>query len=159
MVMPMCSDGINDMFEHNPWNYTTFAQNCKKKYGVIPKPEAARIKYGGDNLRAASNIVFSNGLLDPWTGGGILSNINDDVKAIIIKKSAHHLDLMASNPNDPRSVVVARTSTKNNIRNWITNFAQPMGAFISKQAADRPTSAYRRQPTPVFSGFSADRDK
>ncbi|GBP76885.1 Lysosomal Pro-X carboxypeptidase [Eumeta japonica] len=124
MVMPMCSDGVNDMFEPNPWNYTTFAEDCKKKYGISPKPEMARIEYGGDNLKAASNIVFSNGLLDPWTGGGILSNINEDLKAIIIIDSAHHLDLMASNPKDPRSVVVARDIHKANIRKWILDFAQ-----------------------------------
>ncbi|GBP76879.1 Dipeptidyl peptidase 2 [Eumeta japonica] len=87
-----------------------------------------KVKIDGFDLKRQltllQNTDLNNGLLDPWTGGGILSNINDDVKAIIIKKSAHHLDLMASNPNDPRSVVVARDIHKNNIRNWITNFAQ-----------------------------------
>merc|ERR1719347_2330715 len=30
--------------------------------------------YGGRNLDSASNIVFSNGLLDPWSSGGVLKS-------------------------------------------------------------------------------------
>ena len=72
MVMPMCSTGVQDMFEPNPWNFTKYAEFCHKKYNVHPLPQGARIEYGGDRLRAASNIVFSNGLLDPWAGGKFL---------------------------------------------------------------------------------------
>ena len=31
MVMPSCSDGVNDMFEPGPWNYTHYAAVCQKK--------------------------------------------------------------------------------------------------------------------------------
>lgn len=67
--MPMCSTGVDDMFEPSPWNFTEYSEGCHKKYNVYPRPELARIQYGGDRLQAASNIVFSNGLLDPWVGG------------------------------------------------------------------------------------------
>jgi lysosomal Pro-X carboxypeptidase len=69
MVMPMCTGGEHDMFERRPFNMTYFSEECHKKFNVYPQPDAARVTYGGDRLQAASNIVFSNGLKDPWAGG------------------------------------------------------------------------------------------
>lgn len=122
----------------------------------------------------ASNIVFSNGDLDPWKGGGVLTNNtqNPNYVAIIIPhvrtptvtpvptsvrratppmpspplhapppldhtrhcltltliamltiaaatQGAHHLDLRASNPADPVSVIEARNVHRHHIRQWI----------------------------------------
>ncbi|CAG4950635.1 unnamed protein product [Parnassius apollo] len=124
MVMPMCTTGESDMFEPNPWNITKVSADCHKKYNVYPRPDVARLEYGGDRLLAASNIVFSNGLLDPWAGGGILSSISDTVKAVVMIDTAHHLDLMPTNPNDPESVKIARSEHKRNIQQWIREFQQ-----------------------------------
>lgn len=66
MVMPMCGDGINDMFEAQPWNLEKYAEKCLKKWKVNPRPLMAPLIYGGRNISSSSNIVFSNGLLDPW---------------------------------------------------------------------------------------------
>uniref|UniRef100_A0A2A4JVP4 Lysosomal Pro-X carboxypeptidase n=1 Tax=Heliothis virescens TaxID=7102 RepID=A0A2A4JVP4_HELVI len=126
MVMPMCSDGHNDMFEPKPWNYTEFAEDCRKKYNVIPRPDMARLEYGGNRLQAASNIVFSNGLRDPWTGGGILDSLSDTVRAVVIIDAAHHLDLMPSNPSDPEPVKIARNIHKQHIARWIDQFREQM---------------------------------
>lgn len=69
MVMPICTTGTTDMFEPAPWNFTEYSAECYRKYGVYPRERDARITYGGAMLQAASNIVFSNGMLDPWTAG------------------------------------------------------------------------------------------
>lgn len=119
MVLPICSTGVNDMFEPNPWNFTKFAEGCYKKYNVYPRSQGARVEYGGARLQAASNIVFSNGLLDPWAGGGILNSISDTVTAVVIIDAAHHLDLMPSSSYDPATVKMARTVHKQNIEKWI----------------------------------------
>ena len=44
-------------------------------------------------IETSSNIVFSNGLLDPSHGTGVLQNISDTVVAVIIPEGAHHLDV------------------------------------------------------------------
>lgn len=59
--------------------------------------------------------------MDPWSGGGVLRTPNDNIQVIIIPEAAHHLDLRESNPNDPRSVIVARNREKEAINRWLKN--------------------------------------
>ena len=58
MVMPMCFDNVNDMFEKADWNYTAYAEDCQKRWKVKPRPKMADVTYGSKNLHAASNIIF-----------------------------------------------------------------------------------------------------
>ena len=76
MVMPFCYDGSNDMFEKSAWDLAAYTAECKKMWGesAIPQPYLADSLYGGRNLESATNIVFSNGLLDPWSSGGVLKS-------------------------------------------------------------------------------------
>jgi lysosomal Pro-X carboxypeptidase len=75
--------------------------------------------YNGKNLTGVANIVFSNGKLDPWSNGGVLESISDSVISVVIKDGAHHLDLRASNPADPESVIQARAIHRANILKWL----------------------------------------
>jgi lysosomal Pro-X carboxypeptidase len=58
MVMPMCFDGKNDMFEKAAWNETAFVLDCQTRWKVTPRPQMADIMYGSKSLFGASNIVF-----------------------------------------------------------------------------------------------------
>uniref|UniRef100_A0A1B6MI79 Lysosomal Pro-X carboxypeptidase n=1 Tax=Graphocephala atropunctata TaxID=36148 RepID=A0A1B6MI79_9HEMI len=120
MVMPMCTDGKHDMYEPSKWNFTTFANDCYKTYKVEPQPFQAKNLYGGKHISTASNIIFSNGQLDPWSGGGVLHNVSATAVAIVLADSAHHLDLRASNAADPESVVEARKYYRTVIQQWIS---------------------------------------
>lgn len=119
MVMPVCSDGVNDMFEASTWNLTEYAEGCMARWNVTPRENMADIMYGQKKLQGASNIVFSNGLLDPWSSGGILKDINPSVVALLIPEGAHHLDLRGRNIADPQSVFMVRRDEKENIARWI----------------------------------------
>ncbi|PSN38937.1 Lysosomal Pro-X carboxypeptidase [Blattella germanica] len=122
MVMPMCSDGHNDMFEPQVWNFAKYSEACYKKWKVRADDKRAILMYGGKDISTATNIVFSNGLLDPWSSGGVLRNVSSSTFAVIIPEGAHHLDLRGSNPDDPISVVKARKFHRSCIRSWIKNF-------------------------------------
>lgn len=73
------------------------------------------------SCRYASNIVFSNGLMDPWSGGGVLRSQNDDIDVIIVPDTAHHLDLRAANPNDPVTIRETRELEKKAIKKWLSH--------------------------------------
>ncbi|XP_014670682.1 PREDICTED: lysosomal Pro-X carboxypeptidase-like isoform X2 [Priapulus caudatus] len=119
MTMPFCADGVNDMFEPSEWNLQSYSDDCYKKWHVRPRPDWVPLYYGGYNITASSNIIFSNGKLDPWSGGGILKSLSDTLVAIIIDEGAHHLDLRASNKDDPPSVIAARKQEVEIIRRWL----------------------------------------
>jgi len=119
MVMPMCADGVNDMFENEPWSLEKYSEECMKKWKTKPRPMMTSVMYGGRNITSSSNIVFSNGLLDPWSTGGVTKTLSDSIISVIIPEGAHHLDLRGSDPNDPVSVIKAREIEKQSIEKWI----------------------------------------
>jgi hypothetical protein len=58
MVMPICSDGVQDMFEAKTWNLTKITQYCRGVWNVKPQPNWIIEQYGGKNILSASNIIF-----------------------------------------------------------------------------------------------------
>ncbi|XP_078692104.1 lysosomal Pro-X carboxypeptidase-like [Branchiostoma floridae x Branchiostoma belcheri] len=102
-IEPICSDGVNDMFPPIPWDLAVFSQACYERWKVRPRPYWAVTEYWGRNISAASNIIFSNGDLDPWSAGCVLKSLSDSLVAIVMEDAAHHLDLRPSDPADPSS--------------------------------------------------------
>nr|XP_003219412.1 PREDICTED: lysosomal Pro-X carboxypeptidase [Anolis carolinensis] len=124
MVMPMCSDGVSDMFEPQKWDFHTYSEECFKNWGVRPRPSWIPTFYGGKNISAHSNIIFSNGGLDPWSGGGVTKNITNTLVAVVIPEGAHHLDLRSNTPFDPDSVLQARLLEVHYMRQWLRQYHQ-----------------------------------
>ncbi|XP_030748658.1 lysosomal Pro-X carboxypeptidase [Sitophilus oryzae] len=122
MIMPMCSTD-EDMFENSEWDFKKFSDDCYEQYKVRPRNEEVPIlEFGGKNIETASNIVFSNGLLDPWSSGGVLQNVSSEIAAIVIPDGAHHFDLRGSNALDSESVQNARKFHQNQIKKWLHQF-------------------------------------
>ena len=74
MVMPFASDPSTSMFPPFPWDLEGVMRGCREEYGVEGRPEWVLTHFGGKDMKATlakfgSNIVFSNGALDPWSGG------------------------------------------------------------------------------------------
>jgi hypothetical protein len=58
---------------------------CRNNWGVQPRrTDWATVQWGGRDIRSSSNIVFSNGLMDPWHGIGVLESLSDSLVAVII---------------------------------------------------------------------------
>ena len=70
--MPMSRNGKDDMFWDQPFDTDAMKKWCWDTWKVVPRPMWPEINWGGHRIETASNIVFSNGKLDPWSGGGIL---------------------------------------------------------------------------------------
>ncbi|GCB76166.1 hypothetical protein scyTo_0015441 [Scyliorhinus torazame] len=115
------SNNETDMFPAIPFTEAMRRNYCHSKWGVYPNSEWLKIQYWGDDYKAASNIIFSNGDLDPWANGGILKTMNPSVISLVIEGAAHHLDLRATNAADPPSVTVIRKMELSIIRDWVKN--------------------------------------
>nr|XP_012324993.2 lysosomal Pro-X carboxypeptidase isoform X1 [Aotus nancymaae] len=127
VVMPFCTNGVDDMFEPHSWNLKEFSDDCFQQWGVRPRPFWITTMYGGKNISSHTNIVFSNGELDPWSGGGVTKDITDTLVAVTISEGAHHLDLRAKNALDPTSVLLARSLEVRHMKNWIRDFYDNTG--------------------------------
>lgn len=123
MFMPAGQNGVTDMFYNAPWNTSQQIESCNQQFpGVLTQPGWVQINYGGYGVATwGSNIVFSNGALDPWHGGGILTATAPAVETVLIPDVGHHIDLMFSNPKDTGAIRAARAIEVENIAKWIAN--------------------------------------
>jgi len=69
-----------------------------------------------------SNIIWSNGDLDPWHAGGLIDDVLPNSVYLWIEKSGHHLDLRTPNAADPPAVKAARAQETQWITRWINDY-------------------------------------
>lgn len=124
--MPFSRDGVNDSFWPQANDRRQTASDCARKWGVVPRVEWPVIQWLGRDIESTSNIVFCNGLLDPWSGGGVLKNVSGSISAVVIPEGAHHLDLFFANREDPESVRSARHVQQAKMQEWIQHKADVM---------------------------------
>nr|KAG5711566.1 hypothetical protein BaRGS_016748 [Batillaria attramentaria] len=84
------------MFFNMDWDIGYYSEQCKYNIGVAPREDWISLQYWGKEIMSASNIIFSNGLLDPLSQAGVLETLSPSLIAIQIPMAAHHLDLRGS---------------------------------------------------------------
>jgi len=77
-----------------------------------------------------TNLIWSNGGLDPWHGGGFLWNTLNkheegrEIHRFFMPHGAHHLDLRGPHPSDPPNVTATRVEQEAIIKGWIESAAE-----------------------------------
>ncbi|XP_040990966.1 lysosomal Pro-X carboxypeptidase-like [Juglans microcarpa x Juglans regia] len=127
MVIPIGITNINTMFQPRPFILSNFTEGCRSIYGLPPRPHWVTTYYGGHDIkvilqRFGSNIIFSNGLKDPYSSGGVLVNISNSIVAIHTVNGSHCLDMHPANQTDPEWLITQRKAEVNIIKGWITNY-------------------------------------
>lgn len=134
MVMPICSDGINDMFDPQPFDLSSFVADCKKRWGVRTQVNKIQTLYGDKDMSSVSRIIFSSCSRDPWSAGCPQESIEaNSIHAIKIPGVCHHEDLRASGPNDGEAVKKARQVELNIISDWIQKHYDDVRKYSSKE--------------------------
>ncbi|CAB3402272.1 unnamed protein product [Caenorhabditis bovis] len=130
IVMYMCSrGGSNDFF----WNecgtdvLQLLQEQCAGIFAQynwstnVWNVDAIKTLYGL-TLDGASNLILTQGHLDPWSGGGFAENATDVSRGIYVMEipaSAHHLDLRQPNTCDPNTVTNARYQIIKILKCWV----------------------------------------
>ncbi|XP_071910722.1 uncharacterized protein [Coffea arabica] len=127
MILPIGGNNADSIFPPSEWDYAGRAQSCEDALGVQPRPNWITTEFGGHNIqrvlkRFGSNIIFFNGLRDPWSGGGVLQDISKSLVAIVAKEGAHHVDLRFSTPEDPEWLKHARRREVKIIESWLSQY-------------------------------------
>lgn len=124
MVIPI-GLGIKDtMFQPDPFNLELYSLGCRNAYGVPPRPHWVTTYYGGHDIklvlrRFGSNIIFSNGLRDPYSSGGVLEDLSDTLLAVHTPQGSHCLDILAAMETDPPWLIKQRKMEVKIIDGWL----------------------------------------
>ncbi|CAD6258299.1 unnamed protein product [Miscanthus lutarioriparius] len=132
--MMVMAYGVRDgsVLPPSPSNFTDVVDDCRKDTGLPPRPFWIETEFGGYDIanvlkKSASNILFFNGLRDPWSTGGVLKSISDSVIALVEPKGAHHVDLRFSSKDDPEWLKQVRVKETRIIARWLKQYYSDEG--------------------------------
>eukprot|EP00005_Dracoamoeba_jomungandri_P006421 CAMPEP_0174260868 /NCGR_PEP_ID=MMETSP0439-20130205/10800_1 /TAXON_ID=0 /ORGANISM="Stereomyxa ramosa, Strain Chinc5" /LENGTH=516 /DNA_ID=CAMNT_0015345219 /DNA_START=36 /DNA_END=1586 /DNA_ORIENTATION=+ len=120
LIANVDTNNKTDMFPPAPYDFKSVAEYCMKQWNVVPNPGYIPSKY---NYTTTTRLILSNGVLDPWSMGGVLPElcpVEKDMYCPLIPNAAHHLDLRGTDPvNDPPEVTLARQKEAQVILDWL----------------------------------------
>ncbi|KAL8517724.1 hypothetical protein ACS0TY_015814 [Phlomoides rotata] len=127
MILLTDGDTEDSIFPASNYSYNSRVEYCKYKYNVGPRPTWIPTEFGAHHIyrvlkRFGSNIIFFNGLRDPWSGGGVLKDISKTIVAIVAKEGAHHVDLRFSTSEDPKWLKDVRKREVQIISKWLSEY-------------------------------------
>eukprot|EP01083_Nonionella_stella_P014493 40684_1 len=127
IIVPTNTNNVSDMFPPSVWELDDISEFCQRKFNdfnVIPNPEWDAIWQPMDIAKVGKYIIWSNGMLDPWGGGGFTTNFTDNEEMIVflIPDAAHHYDLRFANKNDTKYVVEVRKREVGFVWKWLSEY-------------------------------------
>ncbi|KAI8476688.1 MAG: serine carboxypeptidase S28-domain-containing protein [Monoraphidium minutum] len=143
------ANGVDDMFwaQGEGLDLGSIAAHCREAWGVEPVVDTHITMDGGLDYRGVTNIVFSNGLLDPWSAFGLLEagpGVDASIVAVKIPDGGHHVDLMFDHPEDSPAIRGARATILAEVARWVEAPA-PAPALAGEAAP----AAVRAAPAPA----------
>ena len=125
------------MFPPREWNLEWMNQHCITRFGVVPEPYKLANEWGFDDLLKvnASRILFTNGLKDGWSVGGIKENISESLLVINFENGAHHSDLTGNGPSptDTDDIKAGFESIKSILGTWLNEVQSRREVMIKKR--------------------------
>ncbi|XP_050230413.1 uncharacterized protein LOC126679431 [Mercurialis annua] len=136
MILPTGGSNEESIFPASKWDYNDRVHYCKQRFDIEPRPYWISTQFGGHNIRIAlkrfaSNIIFFNGLRDPWSGGGVLQDISKSIVALVEEKGAHHVDLRFASSEDPIWLKEVRGKEVKIIAQWLSQYYQDLAHLSS----------------------------
>lgn len=130
LVETIGTNNVTDMFIPRNSTMDWLSAHCAARFGVVPQPRLLADTWGFDADRLAdvtSNIIFTNGLNDGWSAGGIQVNLSDTLLAFNMPNGAHHSDLSHNwpSPEDTPDVTATREAVAQTIEAWLAKSAPP----------------------------------
>ena len=102
--------GPNSLFPQRTWTMEWLQQHCMNRFGggMIPDPNSVNQKYHIDQidtiLDRTGYLLFTNGLNDGWSVGGITTlPTNVSSKTVVVMNfpnGSHHSELNGIGPNE-----------------------------------------------------------
>merc|ERR1711939_524543 len=78
-------NGKTDMYWNSPWNATAAQETCWQEFRLWPDTSWVATHFGGWQIaKSTTRILFSNGGLDPWRGGGVQKMLAPEIPAVVI---------------------------------------------------------------------------
>jgi hypothetical protein len=129
LIERISTNNISDMFLPRAFSLDWLMVHCKSRFNIQPQPRLLADLWGFDEHRlphVTDHIVFTNGLNDGWSAGGIVQNISDTLLAFNAETGAHHSDLSHNWPSssDTPDVLLMREQVASVITGWIEQLKQ-----------------------------------
>jgi hypothetical protein len=120
----------NSMFPPRDWTLDWLIKHCRSRFGVTPKPYNLVRRWRFDDLVSANvtRIIFTNGLNDGWSVGGIKQNLSDSLIALNFPNGAHHSDLSGKGPSDEDTEDIKQgyQSVRQILAQWLDEIRPPL---------------------------------
>jgi dipeptidyl-peptidase-2 len=131
LVETIGTNNVTDMFPPREWTLDWLQMHCAERFGGAgaPQPTALADSWGFSSNRLAASgatrILFTNGLNDGWSAGGITEDVGEEdlqLLAVNMENGAHHSDLSHTAPDpavDTPDVTKARAQIGDIIAGWL----------------------------------------